>query len=1084
MKYATVLFIAFVILLANSAIPSEFYSEYQGDALFWEDLEDLNADFWTPNNPARWKVKLDYGDYAYHQQRTDIPVVDPYVNEWSIYTAKDFKDYTYSVWARTAESIAANPGVEFGLLFHYQDEDNYYYVQFSSESDSTALILRKKGVNYVLARCSSPIITDNDYFTVSVQSIDGKMTITAHDVTIFQFYETTFLRGKVGLAVRDDAAYFDNIVMCEAKETECDFYADFNNNSLVGWSALNPERWSTSFRDYITYALYLHTGNYESPGQGRLGEMITIDKIEAKNFTFSCQVKSIEHLGNPAADLALVFCYYDPSNYYAAIFHREPGNTRIVRIKDDKTTVLASYDGVTVEDLAWHHAEIVAHNNYYQVYFDGEKIMDAVDDQLVVGKLGVGSLNDTAYFDNICISGQDIIQEKITLTSPNGMETLKSGTIHKISWISDYISNNIALEYSIDNGKIWQTITTSFWNDFEYDWLVPEANSTKCRVRIKDVDEYPMDESNRVFTILPSGSILVAKPAAGDSFKVGDMMDIAWTSDNTSGSLNIEFSTDGGSTWRSIVEGTADDGMYKWIAPDIQSNLVIIRITDVDGFPHGESTIFTIYQPPAPAMLRPIADVTEIAAGKELWIYIKVGDENNPVLDLFGVSYNINYTPAEFLSVVQPSQNNILPGDFMGTDVIHFATVDTANGKISVGTSRKYGRGGVSGEGIILSAQFYVSEDAPEDYVLTFFIDDMSANTQSGAPIELYTQELIIKINNGIPVWPGDTNNDGIVDQKDVLPIGQFWALTGPARDKVSINWEEHKCPQPWNPLAATYADCNGNGLVEQADVLAIGLNWGKRHGIGLSKRGYAAKATTSTMTLICQGDGTLENPHYIDVNVENVNDLLGVAFNLVAVENADYIHFTSVQYSEFFGTDLITFESVDNEKVLVSVGASRKSTNGGVEGSGSICRIYFEIKPNTPLLETISFELLDVIANDSHGNAIVLTPEAMSIKTGVSATGHLPTAFGLEQNYPNPFNPSTKIEFAVPTEGRLSLRIYNSLGQVVKTLVDDNIPAGFHAVSWDGTSDMGYSVAPGIYLVRLQNAENEIRMIKMVFAK
>jgi parallel beta-helix repeat protein len=79
-----------------------------------------------------------------------------------------------------------------------------------------------------------------------------------------------------------------------------------------------------------------------------------------------------------------------------------------------------------------------------------------------------------------------------------------------------------------------------------------------------------------------------------------------------------------------------------------------------------------------------------------------------------------------------------------------------------------------------------------------------------------------------IQVWPGDTNDDGIVDDGDEGPISQYFGYKGPAReDAGDISWKSHPALQ-WNTQEATYADANGDGVVNQADVLVVGLNFGR----------------------------------------------------------------------------------------------------------------------------------------------------------------------------------------------------------------------------------------------------------------
>ncbi|MBK7258007.1 MAG: T9SS type A sorting domain-containing protein [Ignavibacteriae bacterium] len=75
------------------------------------------------------------------------------------------------------------------------------------------------------------------------------------------------------------------------------------------------------------------------------------------------------------------------------------------------------------------------------------------------------------------------------------------------------------------------------------------------------------------------------------------------------------------------------------------------------------------------------------------------------------------------------------------------------------------------------------------------------------------------------------------------------------------------------------------------------------------------------------------------------------------------------------------------------------------------------------------------------------------------------PSGFALLQNYPNPFNPSTMIRYAVPSSSFVTVRVYNTLGEEVATLVDGMQGAGVHEVRFDGAA-----LATGVYLCRMQS--------------
>jgi hypothetical protein len=105
------------------------------------------------------------------------------------------------------------------------------------------------------------------------------------------------------------------------------------------------------------------------------------------------------------------------------------------------------------------------------------------------------------------------------------------------------------------------------------------------------------------------------------------------------------------------------------------------------------------------------------------------------------------------------------------------------------------------------------------------------------------------------------------------------------------------------------------------------------------------------------------------------------------------------------------------------------------------------------------------------------LEPSKFNDQTG------LVDKYELLGNYPEPFNPTTKISFILPEANFVTLKIYNSVGQLVKTLVNENMTKGYHTLEWNATNDYGNNLATGIYLYRLQ-AGNFVKTSKMIFMK
>jgi len=98
---------------------------------------------------------------------------------------------------------------------------------------------------------------------------------------------------------------------------------------------------------------------------------------------------------------------------------------------------------------------------------------------------------------------------------------------------------------------------------------------------------------------------------------------------------------------------------------------------------------------------------------------------------------------------------------------------------------------------------------------------------------------------------------------------------------------------------------------------------------------------------------------------------------------------------------------------------------------------------------------------------------------TGINLiSGEVPSNYNLSQNYPNPFNPTTNIKFSIPTQGFVTLKVYNNLGKEVATLVNENTSVGTYEVNFDAGS-----ITSGVYFYRLQS-DNFTETKRMILIK
>lgn len=121
------------------------------------------------------------------------------------------------------------------------------------------------------------------------------------------------------------------------------------------------------------------------------------------------------------------------------------------------------------------------------------------------------------------------------------------------------------------------------------------------------------------------------------------------------------------------------------------------------------------------------------------------------------------------------------------------------------------------------------------EVTLSGLVRDLADNTLDGdrdsigegSPIDDYK----FTFSTGPAVFPGDCNNDGRVNEMDILPLGVFFDLAGPRRDQFGEgNSFAAKQALEWDDPRATFADANGDGLIDVADILVISTNWDLTH--------------------------------------------------------------------------------------------------------------------------------------------------------------------------------------------------------------------------------------------------------------
>ncbi|MCK5737888.1 T9SS type A sorting domain-containing protein, partial [bacterium] len=123
-----------------------------------------------------------------------------------------------------------------------------------------------------------------------------------------------------------------------------------------------------------------------------------------------------------------------------------------------------------------------------------------------------------------------------------------------------------------------------------------------------------------------------------------------------------------------------------------------------------------------------------------------------------------------------------------------------------------------------------------------------------------------------------------------------------------------------------------------------------------------------------------LHTAFYVDIQVQEAENLFGVAFQLNFP--ADKLEALVAEQGYFLGTDIVFYPDINNTQGTVYVGITKKGSQSGANGSGTVARIQLQEKAATPAGVSITLTLSEITANDPAGNSIVLTPQSISYTT------------------------------------------------------------------------------------------------------
>ncbi|UOE53357.1 metallophosphoesterase [Cytobacillus oceanisediminis] len=369
----------------------------------------------TIDAPSKWLVVNGEVVQSSNIYGPNVPAVDNRKGTFAYYdksSAFNWEDYTFSATLRASD----NDGI--GLMFRYQDPDNYYKLELDNQRKFSKLFKVVDGVETTLAHVAEPGYIPDTKFELEIKVVGNQIQAYRDGIDIFggPIIDDSHSKGTVALySWGNQSNYFDDVLVKDVKQSRDLLKDDFSGGKkrdddgpMKDWTVVDegtieaPSKWS------VVRGEVVQSSNIYAPDvpavDSRKGTFAYYDKRSAfnwKNYSFSTTLRSTDNDG-----IGLMFRYQDPDNYYKLELDKERQFYKIFKVVDGVERTLAHVTKPGYIQGANFELEIKVVGNQIQAYQDGIDIFGEriIDDSHSKGTVALYTWENTnSYFDDVMV---------------------------------------------------------------------------------------------------------------------------------------------------------------------------------------------------------------------------------------------------------------------------------------------------------------------------------------------------------------------------------------------------------------------------------------------------------------------------------------------------------------------------------------------------------------------------------------------------------------------------------------------------------------------------------------------------------
>ncbi|MFC1694307.1 FlgD immunoglobulin-like domain containing protein, partial [Candidatus Latescibacterota bacterium] len=304
----------------------------------------------------------------------------------------------------------------------------------------------------------------------------------------------------------------------------------------------------------------------------------------------------------------------------------------------------------------------------------------------------------------------------------------------------------------------------------------------------------------------------------------------------------------------------------------------------------------------------------------------------------------------------------------------------------------------------------------------------------------------------------GNAYPNNTIDQTDVDRIADAYLSTSD-----STKWDTDVDPSTGGLYNYQWADINGDGVVEAEDLTMATANISEDGAPPVYQKSAVLPAASNFDALVefmgVPSELKAGNTYSIQVIVRNAANVKG--YSIAMDYDTEALTFAGINKGDFLENESYFFPTMGENTVgLVNAVYGQASYTG----DGILAEVDFTAKRDG----MFSAEMLGITKALIVNSDFMKENVVVDNSTGLSLND-APVVFEMNQNFPNPFNPTTLINFSLPENSSMSLKVFDILGRHIRTLAAGEYAAGNYSIMWDATNMNGNAVSAGVYFYTIQ---------------